>query len=119
MSSVGRFEPDRDNPMTERDLHNSPEDRNHAVRSVRGLQGWVGVDFFREASDSHLIVLEINPRPTTSLVGILARYPQGAIAKAWLQGALEGKFQQPEIKRFESVRFVADGTILNERVSEC
>ncbi len=85
-----------------------------AVRSVRGLRGWVGVDFLRETDDTSWTILEINPRPTTSLVGILPFYPPGAMARAWLANACGAEFHRPEIVRRTGLRFLADGTILSE-----
>src|SRR6185312_3042194 len=42
-----------------------------AVESVPGLRGFVGVDFVADDRLGRAIVLEINPRPTTSIVGLL------------------------------------------------
>jgi hypothetical protein len=61
-------------------------------------------------------VLEINPRPTTSLVGLVHLLPPGALARAWLdlaagaQPALEVHGMIPPGTR-GGVRFSADGTI--------
>jgi predicted ATP-grasp superfamily ATP-dependent carboligase len=56
----------------------------HAVESVPGLRGFVGVDFVRD-DRGRATVLEINPRPTTSIVGLLHVLPPGRLASAWLR----------------------------------
>ncbi len=53
------------------------------VTSVPGLRGFVGVDFL-EGPRGEVTVLEINPRPTTSYVGVVQLLPPGTIAGAWL-----------------------------------
>ena len=55
-----------------------------AVESVPGLRGFVGVDFLWEPSRGEAVVLEINPRPTTSYVGLSRLMPPGHLARAWL-----------------------------------
>jgi predicted ATP-grasp superfamily ATP-dependent carboligase len=59
-----------------------------AVESVPGLRGFVGVDFIWDESRRHAAVLEINPRPTTSIVGLTRLLPPGRLAAAWI-GAFE------------------------------
>jgi predicted ATP-grasp superfamily ATP-dependent carboligase len=41
-----------------------------AVEAIAGLRGFVGVDFIWSADKRHVMILEINPRPTTSYVGL-------------------------------------------------
>ena len=63
-----------------------------AVTSVPGLRGFVGVDFLDDPR-AGVTVLEINPRPTTSYVGLLRLLGPGTVAGAWLaavEGGLEG-----------------------------
>jgi tyramine---L-glutamate ligase len=88
------------------------------ARSTLGpsLRGFVGIDYL--ADDGVTTVLEINPRPTTSLVGLCRRYPRGAIARAWLDaidstydGEDLGFGDQPESGLRQTVYFAADGTI--------
>ena len=55
-----------------------------AVESVAGLRGFVGVDFFWEPELGEATVLEINPRATTSFVGLSRLLPAGHLAAAWL-----------------------------------
>jgi predicted ATP-grasp superfamily ATP-dependent carboligase len=60
-----------------------------AVASVPGLRGFVGADFIGNASQGLVTVLEINPRLTTSYVGLRQLLPRGRLAEAWL-AAMEG-----------------------------
>jgi predicted ATP-grasp superfamily ATP-dependent carboligase len=55
-----------------------------AVNAVVGLRGFVGVDFIWDPSARHATILEINPRPTTSVVGLCRLLPPGHLARAWL-----------------------------------
>lgn len=55
-----------------------------AVRSLPGLEGLVGVDFIYDQERDKTTILEINPRPTTSIVGILGLTKPGRLAEAWL-----------------------------------
>ncbi len=86
-----------------------------AVKSVPGLSGWVGVDFVREES-GECTILEINPRVTTSLVGLRSRLPSGTIANAWLALA-EGDDETLAARLFDQVhsqptiRFHSNGLI--------
>ena len=41
-----------------------------AVDAIAGLRGFVGVDFIWDAEERRATILEINPRPTTSYVGL-------------------------------------------------
>ncbi|WP_165244481.1 ATP-grasp domain-containing protein [Paludisphaera soli] len=55
-----------------------------AVESIAGLRGLVGVDFILDVEHGRVVVLEINPRPTTSCVGLGRVLSPGLIAEAWL-----------------------------------
>jgi len=55
-----------------------------AVQAVGGLRGFVGVDFIWDPEREHATILEINPRPTTSCVGLCRLLPPGHLARAWL-----------------------------------
>ncbi|AMV36862.1 carbamoyl phosphate synthase-like protein [Planctomyces sp. SH-PL62] len=57
-----------------------------AVESVSGLRGLIGVDFIHDEERDGVVVLEINPRPTTSCVGLCRLLPPGLLADAWLTG---------------------------------
>ncbi len=54
------------------------------VESIPGLRGFVGVDFLWDSARGQATVLEINPRPTTSCVGLTRLLPPGRLADAWL-----------------------------------
>jgi predicted ATP-grasp superfamily ATP-dependent carboligase len=91
-----------------------------AVRAVEGLRGFVGVDFIDPGDGGSPIVLEINPRLTTSFVGLRRLYPPGAIARAWLRAAAGEPFADdleraaPDPSR-PVLRFSADGTVETTR----
>ncbi len=55
-----------------------------ALASVPGLHGFVGIDFLHDPHGGRITVLEINPRPTTSLVGLTRLLPPGRLASAWI-----------------------------------
>jgi tyramine---L-glutamate ligase len=89
-----------------------------AIRSVDGLRGAVGVDFVRDPETAATTVIEINPRPTTSYVGLVRLLPPGAIARAWLDlfGALKSSDDlrgMIDPRPGRSVEFLADGRILS------
>jgi predicted ATP-grasp superfamily ATP-dependent carboligase len=92
-----------------------------AVGSVRGLCGFVGVDFVWNAAERHAVILEINPRPTTSYVGLARLLPEGLLARAWLMACgamtpqaemLEGLAQH--VAAQAPVSFRADGALIVE-----
>lgn len=91
-----------------------------AVAAVPGLRGWVGVDFLWDEEEALAVVLEINPRLTTSYVGLRRLLPPGALARAWL-AVLDGTAEDGGLglaRRIHSRRpltFDADGTILRDR----
>ncbi len=73
-----------------------------AVESVPGLRGFVGVDFIWDATRRRTTVLEINPRPTTSVVGITRLLPPGLLAAAWIgacEPEAEGAALLPRLRR--------------------
>ena len=49
-----------------------------------GLRGLIGVDFVWEPGARDATILEINPRPTTSVVGLCRILPPGRLAQSWL-----------------------------------
>jgi predicted ATP-grasp superfamily ATP-dependent carboligase len=87
-----------------------------AVESIAGLRGFVGVDFLRDADQKIVTILEINPRPTTSYVGLARILPTGFLAQAWID-TVEGASELSAWPLAEMVRshgpvtFDADGTI--------
>lgn len=87
------------------------EEAARAVESVPGLLGWVGVDFQRDESGA-CTILEINPRVTTSLVGLRACLPSGTIARVWLNALLgEGQPLAHQVHSQPTVQFDTDGRI--------
>ena len=64
-----------------------------AVESVPGLRGFVGVDFLNDEAAGEAVVLEINPRPTTSVVGLTRLLPAGRLARAWIN-LVEGRHEK-------------------------
>jgi tyramine---L-glutamate ligase len=56
-----------------------------ALGAIEGLKGFVGIDFIWDEPRGHATILEINPRPTTSLVGLCRLLPAGHLARAWLE----------------------------------
>lgn len=80
-----------------------------AVECVPGLLGWVGVDLV--LGDGRDVAVEINPRLTTSYVGLRA------IAATNLSGALvrAAVGEPPTLSwRREAVRFTPDGSVARE-----
>jgi tyramine---L-glutamate ligase len=56
-----------------------------SVAAIEGLAGFVGVDFMWDQSSQQAKILEVNPRPTTSVVGLCRLLPAGRLAQAWLE----------------------------------
>jgi predicted ATP-grasp superfamily ATP-dependent carboligase len=56
-----------------------------ALGAIPGLRGFVGVDFVWDPEAQRATVLEINPRATTSCVGLTQLLPPGRLAEAWLR----------------------------------
>ena len=93
-----------------------------AVESIPGLRGFVGVDYLWEPARREVTVLEINPRPTTSYVGLRRLLPEGCLARAWLAACGVHVDSHPKVCRTlaglvgrqDSVCFDAEGNILPE-----
>ena len=94
-----------------------------AVRLVPGLRGFVGVDFLDHPRRG-VTVLEINPRPTTSYVGLARLLPPGTIAGAWLAasaGGLEGTEWPGRLRpdpMAPPLSFAADGSIRSDSMDD-
>jgi tyramine---L-glutamate ligase len=95
-----------------------------AVDAVAGLRGFVGVDFIWNARERRATILEINPRPTTSYVGLSRLVPGGLLARSWLAaceplvrdaGILAGLAERIHSKR-EFVSFKANGEVHHDDV---
>jgi tyramine---L-glutamate ligase len=88
-----------------------------AVAHIPGLQGYVGVDLLlgHAADGGADVALEINPRVTTSYIG-LRRLCRANLAETWLR-VLCGEEVGPLAWRDGAVRFFADGTWRSEPVA--
>ena len=89
-----------------------------ALESVDGLRGFVGVDFIWDADRGEANVLEINPRTTTSCVGLCRLLPPGLLARGWLAAFADAEGWDDAIDRITRaiadappVQFSASGTI--------
>ncbi len=92
-----------------------------ALGTIEGLGGFVGIDFIWDEQRRQATILEINPRPTTSVVGLCRLLPAGRLAQAWLEvfrstdrddellGSLNGLVQSSE-----AVVFDADGEFADQ-----
>jgi predicted ATP-grasp superfamily ATP-dependent carboligase len=90
-----------------------------AVESIPGLVGFVGVDYLWEPARREVTVLEINPRVTTSYVGLRRLLPAGFLARGWLAacGVRVGTFvSSPDLAEMIAqqapVRFDETGNIM-------
>ncbi len=93
-----------------------------ALDAVRGLRGFVGVDFLWNQDREQATILEINPRPTTSYVGLARVLPPGYLAETWLEAMEESGDGSLKIDRFAgligdapAIAFAADGSIREQR----
>ena len=88
-----------------------------AVEVIDGLRGFVGLDFVRDDETGRVTLLEINPRPTTSIVGLTRLLPPGAIARSWLRGRGVTVERSVDLAEFledcQPVTFLADGSIVS------
>jgi predicted ATP-grasp superfamily ATP-dependent carboligase len=92
------------------------DEPRRALAAVPGLRGWVGVDFIREP-DGRVTVLEINPRLTTSFVGLAKLLPPGTLAAAMLDAfdhprRLDRRDLAAAVHAQSPLTFRADGSIL-------
>ena len=90
-----------------------------AVDSIPGLRGWVGVDFIWDEGSPEITILEVNPRVTTSYLGLRSLVAEGALAWNWLAAIFDpslynAKYWAARIRAHKPVSFAADGTILPE-----
>lgn len=93
------------------------------IASIPGLRGLVGVDFLRDEVDGTVTILEVNPRPTTSVVALAQVLPPGLLAQAWID-TIEGTHTQPDwpleaiVRSKNSVTFDTDGTFARMKERE-
>jgi predicted ATP-grasp superfamily ATP-dependent carboligase len=66
------------------DLERADAGVRGAIAAVPGLRGWVGVEFLWDDRTNQAMILEINPRVTTSYVGLRRLLPRGELARIWL-----------------------------------
>ncbi len=64
-----------------------------AIDAIEGLRGFVGVDFIWNEATGRATILEINPRPTTSFVGLSRLTPRGLLAQCWIEAVCEASPQ--------------------------
>jgi len=89
-----------------------------ALSVVPGLAGFVGVDFLWDAERRSVTVLEINPRVTTSHVGLTGLFVPGRLARAWMavcgvpgyENGLQASMAN-EAQDIPSVEFDAQGNV--------
>ena len=74
---------------------------HRALVSVPGLAGFVGVDYVWDPVGRRATILEINPRPTTSHVGLTRLLPPGRLACAWLAACGAPGFPRSLLERLE------------------
>jgi predicted ATP-grasp superfamily ATP-dependent carboligase len=98
--------------------HGVAQGPRRAVESVPGLCGYVGVDYVWDERSGQATVLEINPRPTTSYVGLARWLPPGTLAQAWLE-VVSGKAPPagndalfPDADLGRTVTFAVDGGMM-------
>ncbi len=92
------------------------ESVQRVVESIPGLAGFVGVDYIWDDDVKHAIILEVNPRPTTSYVGLARILLPGTLAQAWID-VVTGR--QPSetidlaalVQAHNPVTFCADGAV--------
>src|SRR5262245_52456732 len=60
------------------------EPLQRTISSISGLRGWVGIDFLWDEATSKINVLDVNPRLTTSYIGLRHLVAPGALAWNWL-----------------------------------
>jgi predicted ATP-grasp superfamily ATP-dependent carboligase len=89
-----------------------------AVASVTGLYGLVGVDYLHDSRSGRAVVLEINPRPTTSCIGLVHALGRGWLASSWLESAMgTAALGSCDIARpLRPASFRADGTLLSNTI---
>ena len=84
-----------------------------AVAAVRGLAGFVGVDFIWDEQTRRATILEINPRPTISLVGLCRRLPAGLLARAWLDVCGRGPCDQELLESLATYVHAQESVVFN------
>ena len=90
---------------------------SRVVRAFPGLRGWVGIDYVAIPGGPPVVV-DVNPRPTTSIVAYRSILEPGMLAEALLGIAIDGDRQLPAglLDRIRdalarTVRFETSGTV--------
>jgi predicted ATP-grasp superfamily ATP-dependent carboligase len=102
-------------PVAPRGVAEGPR---RAAESVPGLRGYFGVDYLWNEATGLTTVIEINPRPTTSYVGLARWLGAGTLARAWLRvvagfgptAGTERSLQGANPRK--TVTFAADGAMI-------
>lgn len=103
-------------------------DSNPLIRVLEafpGLDGLVGVDFILEPG-GRIAILDVNPRATTSIVGILGLARPGKLAECWLLDGSEDESDwldringiRAEVDREGPIVFAADGSTIRPKDEE-
>jgi predicted ATP-grasp superfamily ATP-dependent carboligase len=104
-------------------LDPSCDEARRAVAAVPGLRGLVGVDFIRDPATGRDTIIEINPRPMTSVVGLCRLLPPGALAAAWLAAADGTLAESVDLAALvhaqRPLAFEPDGTIFPSPTENC
>ena len=84
-----------------------------AVARIPGLNGLVGVDYVHDPKTGRATLIEINPRPTTSIVGLVAVLGAGRLAGIWLgtERIASNRSVEPLARPASPLTFGADGSI--------
>jgi tyramine---L-glutamate ligase len=84
------------------------------LRAIPGLSGLVGIDYVDASTTASAMILDVNPRPTTSCVGLVATLGLGRLASTWIDlidGLIQSATLQPLARPRPPLNFLADGTI--------
>lgn len=88
------------------------ETLRRAIGGIPGLAGWIGIDFIANESTGDASILEINPRLTTSYLGLRHLWPPGVLARRWVEGVLDPEALPLEPPVFHvPVTFASDGAV--------
>lgn len=92
--------------------HPADDVLRRALAAVPGMLGWIGVDYLWDETSGNLVLVEINPRLTTSYVGFRRLWPPGELARALVETVLDPKAKPlAPPSRTAPVCFASDGTV--------
>jgi predicted ATP-grasp superfamily ATP-dependent carboligase len=101
------------------DCAGAREQLEPAVKAIAGLRGFVGVDFLWDEARRHATILEINPRPTTSCVGLCQLLPAGLLASAWLAACGSSGLDASVLEALATSVSEASATIVFQADGDC